>query len=247
MFDEFFKDYFRKRNFACAFCEQDLFLGEDTVCDECREELAPVKEFCFVCGKTMPASGVCGFCTALGNRRAITKGRARTEYGEVASLLVIKFKGGQRLLAEFFARQMYETYVSEFADKKIDFITFVPSGKEKMKRRMFNPARILAEELGKLASLPVINAVEKLYENDEQKRLGALDRLANVKGCFAARKELCEGKRILLVDDVMTTGATSEAVARALKRAGAAWVFFIAYATVGLGRKNASAEDKRES
>ena len=100
-------------------------------------------------------------------------------------------------------------------------------------KRGFNQAELLAREIGQRASVPVRNLVSRAKATTPQAGLTNAKRRANVSGAFRVREpERVAGLRILLVDDVMTTGATGSACARALKQAGAARVSLLTVARV---------------
>ncbi len=88
-------------------------------------------------------------------------------------------------------------------------------------RRGFNQSELLAHEIAQRTGLPVVRAVQRTRRTDSQAGLSSARRRLNVAGAFRARRKLVEGRRLLLIDDVMTTGATAGACASALKRAGA--------------------------
>ncbi|MGH9613283.1 MAG: ComF family protein, partial [Bryobacteraceae bacterium] len=97
--------------------------------------------------------------------------------------------------------------------------------------RGFNQAELQAKEIARKRGLPVRNAVRKRKATAAQAGLTNAARLANVAGAFEIRhRDAVADKRVLLVDDVMTTGATASACANALKRAGAREVTLIAVA-----------------
>jgi ComF family protein len=105
-----------------------------------------------------------------------------------------------------------------------DLIVPVPLHPLKMRQRQFNQAERLARCLGRALGLPVNGrAVRRVQFTETQTKLDRAQRAANVSGAFAPRagREL-QGRRVVLVDDVMTTGATTSACARALRQAGAA-------------------------
>jgi ComF family protein len=125
-------------------------------------------------------------------------------------------------LADLLARQAKPA----LADGSWDLIVPVPLHPQKMRQRQFNQAERLARCLGKALALPVnARAVRRVQFTETQTRLSRPERAANVIDAFAPRrgKEL-HGERVILVDDVMTTGATTSACARALREAGAAEV-----------------------
>jgi ComF family protein len=101
----------------------------------------------------------------------------------------------------------------------------VPLHRTREARRGYNQAALLTKELGARIGLPVEPTLERVIETQRQVGLSAADRALNVRNAFAViATAKCVDKRIVLVDDVFTTGATLGACAIALKRAGAAWV-----------------------
>jgi ComF family protein len=110
-------------------------------------------------------------------------------------------------------------------EQRFDAIVPMPLHWFRFWRRGFNQAALLAKELGRRRGLPVLQAVRRKRATSSQAGLSGARRRANVRGAFApsGRRSL-EGMRVLLVDDVMTTGATASACALALKSAGAAYV-----------------------
>ena len=100
-------------------------------------------------------------------------------------------------------------------------------------RRGYNQSRLLAKELAKRLNLPMIKGgIEKVKETKSQKQLTKKDREQNLKSCFKADRQKVEGKVIIVVDDVLTTGATADAICEELKKKGAFKVYFATVASV---------------
>lgn len=132
------------------------------------------------------------------------------------------------------AKQL-STYL-EFAipnDDRYDAVVPVPLHWKKRWSRGFNQAELLARPVAKRRGIPVLNALCRRKSTEVQASLTMAARRKNVQGAFLARPGAkLQGKRILLIDDVMTTGATAGACAMALKRAGAASVTLAVLARV---------------
>ncbi len=140
------------------------------------------------------------------------------------SLLRYKF-GGLKLYAA-----VYGEYLAKCVDENTfscDSITWVPLSRRRLRRRGYDQARLLAEEVGKRLRLPCVCLLRKKKNNPAQSRTGnAEKRRRNVKGVYEAVHDAdLSGKRILLVDDIVTTGATLSECAAVLKAAGAKAVF----------------------
>jgi ComF family protein len=119
-------------------------------------------------------------------------------------------------------------------EQRFDAIVPVPMHWWKRWQRGFNQAELLASELSKRTGLPVRRPLRRVHQRAVQAGLTNAKRRANVVGAFlpARRGRRLDGQRILLVDDVMTTGATASACAKALKRAGALHVSLLTVARV---------------
>jgi ComF family protein len=107
--------------------------------------------------------------------------------------------------------------------KGIGAVTFVPLHRTGMARRGFNQSELLANGFAARFSLPVLGVLEKKRRTKNQNELSRIDRLRNLKGVFSVKKDAddIKGCSLLLIDDVMTTGATLSECARVLKESGA--------------------------
>lgn len=112
---------------------------------------------------------------------------------------------------------------------KADLVSFVPLTKQKLNTRGFNQAQVLAELLRGKYSLEVRSVLEKKRETINQADLKPKERRKNLRGIFRCREDL-PGKRVLLVDDVSTTGTTLNECSKVLKKAGAARVYGVVLA-----------------
>jgi ComF family protein len=178
--------------------------------------------------------GACGVC----RRKPQTLDRVWT-YGPYAGNLrqvihLLKYDGMRplaQLLGERCARQ-------SDAAQQADLIVPAPLHWTKRLERGFNQSLLLAQAVARRQALPCVpRALRRKRATPPQAGLSGVQRRAGLRGAFAAKRELVEGKRILLVDDVVTTGATLEACAKALRRAGAVRVTAMAAARAQLARR----------
>lgn len=105
-----------------------------------------------------------------------------------------------------------------------EIIVPVPTDRLRERRRGFNQATLLAQEMGRELGMEVVCALERVQQRRPQTGLNAQQRLYNLKNCMRADSRV-SGRRVLLVDDVYTTGATVGEAARALRAAGAQSIF----------------------
>ncbi|MBI1319016.1 MAG: ComF family protein [Candidatus Hydrogenedens sp.] len=157
-------------------------------------------------------------------------GAARYEVAIAEAVKLMKFHGKQRLALPL-AEVMAEFAESEMAWDAYDALVPVPLHRVRQRERGFNQSALLAEALGGLLrGAPVDHSLERIRPTRTQSRLSREERLANVRGAFAVCGDTLQGKRVLLIDDVVTTAGTVTECARVLKYAGATSVDVFAVA-----------------
>lgn len=114
-----------------------------------------------------------------------------------------------------------------------DVIVPVPISKKKLKKRGYNHVHIISLELSEILNIPVINCIDRVKDTDPQVLFNAHDRWYNVKDCFKCNSNV-NGKRILLVDDIITSGATAHFCSQEIKKAGAICVTVFSFAKSNL-------------
>ena len=170
---------------------------------------------------------------------------------------VFLFKGTARQLVLHFKYRHLKAAAAPLGQLMADFLRInplpgdvivpVPLYSKRLRRRGYNQASLLAEELHRLTGLPVDeDAVVRVRDTAPQARsANALERRMNVQGAFECPREP-NGGRILLIDDVCTTGATLDACAAALKAAGATPVWGLTAAREAYSASGANLENNRE-
>lgn len=197
---------------------------------------------CILCHRFLPHSRepVCEACAGkiltqpgqIYRGEQFTHCRAPFVYEDPVRRSIHRFKfGGRDFYASTYAAWMAALLVRE-GEGDCDLITYVPSGKQSKRERGYDQAELLARELAKLLEIPMAALLRSVGKRPSQRQMpDAQARRDNVKNAFAVRSgEEISGKRVLLVDDVITTGATLESCAKMLKKAGAAEVLCITVA-----------------
>jgi ComF family protein len=215
---------------SCALCGR---ISSAEICRKCRSDLIPLGgRMCAKCGNPSAGDAPCPYCIA-----------AEFHFDSAASLyfyeeplrdaiLDFKYHRAERkgkALAALFA----EGYGSPAVDfKGYDMVVPVPLTQLKMRRRSYNQSEVLAQAVADASGVPLVPyALVKKRETKSQTGFDLRGRMVNVEGSFSVPDQgIVRGKRILLVDDIITTGATASECAKALKEAGARKVVAVSLA-----------------
>lgn len=197
------------------------------ICWDCLSDTPKVEPpFCVCCGD--PVAGdiqhdyTCYACSR--NTPAFTFARSAVRYeGAVGTALRDLKYNNAVWVAQELAELLLACVRAEYSDEEFDFVSAVPLHPSRQRARGFNQSGLLAASLARKMNLPYKEkAARRVRPTSTQTGLTAPQRAANVSGAFRSGIfSSLKGKRILLVDDVMTTGATVNACADALKKAGA--------------------------
>lgn len=225
---------------SCVNCGRTDPGAQRFLCWDCQADILPVTQpYCSLCGD--PVSGridheyICHFCSMV--QPAFTRARSFAHYtGPIAEMLkALKYRQATWLAVDL-ANMLTSLVQRHFAADDIDAVVPVPLHHTRRRQREYNQSALLAKELGRMIKVPCMNRILFRYrKTPSQTNLTARQRIGNVKESFRYRKgSWLEGRRILLVDDVMTTGATVNECAKTLRVGGASAVYV---ATVARGIK----------
>lgn len=208
-----------------------------TLCSACWSDVEFIAApMCAACGLPLSAASpteelLCGACVA--SRPPWQQARSVFRYQGVGRALVLAFKHGDRLdAAPTLARWLARAGAALLADAEI--IVPVPLHRRRLFARRYNQAAVLALALGAIIGCPVVvDALVRTRVTPTQAGLDRRGRARNVRGAFAVRsRPTLRNRRVVLIDDVLTTGATVGACSRALLAAGAASVAVLTLARV---------------
>ncbi|MFQ5777687.1 MAG: ComF family protein [Terriglobia bacterium] len=225
----------------CRLC--DALLTSATrvpVCAACLGRVRPLEllAFCERCQRPLPfvppspeSPLLCGRCQQ--GESAFDRLRSFGAYdAELRQLLVLLKYNGVRPLVGLLGGWLTMVLAQHPAVAEVDALVPVPLHPRRQRARGFNQAELLARELSRSTHLPVQSRwLTRIKDTPSQTGLTRAQREQNVRGAFASKAKL-DNRRILLLDDVCTTGATLNACARTLKRAGAAQVEALTVARV---------------
>lgn len=223
---------------ACICCGELLNKDRLHICALCETKISYLQEpCCLKCGKEIEEDDreFCSDCSTLS--RTFEKGFPVMCYEEPISDSLAKFKyAGKRQYATYYAKEIVKKHGRNFFDLGIEALIPVPIHKEKLKKRGYNQAKILATELGRLLDIPVDDGIIKRIVNTlPQKELDNKKREENLRNAFIYTGKIVEYKCVLLVDDIYTTGATIEACTRVLKEQNIRNIY---YTSLCIGKEN---------
>jgi len=154
-----------------------------------------------------------------------------TTWGYYTRKIMSKYKSGSRYLKDPLGQLMAERFL--LSGVQADAIVFVPSTEEKEKHiRGFNPAKLLAFKVSEISKLPVYNCIKKKESTKSSRSSSAFEREINILDVFEFDEKYLEkikGAKLLLVDDIVTTGSTADSISRLLKNEGAAYITVLCF------------------
>ncbi len=221
----------------CKYCGKVIKLNEE-ICPDCEKSLERVVDkVCLKCGCEKER------CNCKKKRIFYKAVVAPHYYDSSARYAVWNLKfNGFREFSKTLAEDMFLTYKERYSDLHFDFCTFVPMDKKSLKECDYNHAEAIASSFSAIAGLECVSVLEKIFETRSQHKLSETERSGNLLGAFSViDNSVVDGKRILLCDDVKTTGATLNECAKTLLIAGASEVYCITALVTG---KKRSSEEK---
>lgn len=210
---------------------------QDFICASCRDKIEMnLPPFCACCGRRLSkdnlVKNICSGC--LKTRFHFDRAFSPCKYSGTIKKLIHEFKyAGRDYLGQSFGSIM-NSFIKEYAlpIEYVDFIIPIPLHNSRLREREFNQAQILSEQVGKEFNKKVLPGV--LIRNKATKtqtELNPEERRLNVeKSFYVTKPALVKNRNLLLIDDVLTTGATSSEAARSLKESGAGIVFVMTLA-----------------
>ena len=203
------KDVFDGTGF-CTNCKKDVVYNNGKVCKRCGVGIDGAEDYC----------GNCAFDVIYFDRAYSV---FSYEGAIQNAILSMKFNN-LATHAKVFAK--YLVFMAEKANLGYDIVTFAPMSRKSLRKRRYNQAKLLAKHFCDILDKDnlLVEAVIKVKETESQESLGKAERKTNLVGAYKVNADV-QGKRVLVIDDVKTTGATLNECAKVLKKAGATAVY----------------------
>lgn len=219
----------------CPVCD-DIVGGRALICEPCRLRLHPVGEpLCKKCGKPL-STAEAEYCPDCGRKKHLyVRGRAALEYDSVMRESIGRFKyKNRREYGDFYVQELLRACGEAVRSWNPDLLIPIPLHKSRRRKRGFNQAELIARGLGKELGIPVsADSLLRTKKTSPQKELNDQERKSNLKDAFQLAKDNVKFKKILLIDDIYTTGSTIDAAASVLLDHGAEKVYFLC---ISIGR-----------
>ena len=207
---------------TCDICLDELVSeSRYRLCAKCIEALPYVgKRICLECG--MPIEGEGDYCLRCqqDEPRHYKLNRSPFVYDAGAKSLIYQLKfAHKKYIAETLGAFMADEFLNEVM--QADIAVFVPMTSAETAKRGYNQSELIASDVARRLNMPLLPALIKVKDTPQQKGLGKEDRAKNLDGAFRCVFSQVKGRRLLLIDDVFTTGATANECAKTLIKAGA--------------------------
>ena len=216
----------------CPICDKVVPTWDEGICSDCLKSIRYVKPpRCLKCGKHIEdeTEEFCGDCRE--RPHYFKQGRALFYYKDIARAVYrYKYKGRQEYAAVFGREMLY--YLGDYVRSvNPDGLIPVPLFKRKERRRGYNQAKLLAKVLGDNLNIPVYDKIVIRSRNTKPlKLLNPEERLNNLKKAFILMENGVKLKRVIIIDDIYTTGSTIDALAELLIKRGIEEVYFVTLA-----------------
>ena len=201
----------------CLGCDKQLLRNEDFLCSNCTNSITFLENICPICGAPETEHG----CKVCGNHKFFfDKARSVFIFSTTIQKMIHEFKYNEMTrIAKIFGKLSQEYFEKYQPFDYIDYIIPVPLHRVRKRSRGFNQAELLAREISKRMNWEYLpNLIKRKRFTETQTKLNREQRKENVSFAFKINPEYSiKGKNILLVDDVFTTGSTTNSIAAVLK------------------------------
>ncbi len=223
---------------VCFVCDTyDDSVNDEHICSQCLEKLSFISDNkCSICGKPLEANSLIKKCyNCKKHPYYFTKAISAVEYQGIIKEAIYKYKYGNRpyMYKALGPILVQAIRASDIDTNDIDIIVPVPLHRMKIIKRGFNQSELLAKYISDVLDIPLsVNNLIRHKRTLRQNNLDRLDRRSNIKNAFVIKKkEEFAGRRVILVDDIFTTGATTDECSKVLVQEGAKDIIVVTLAT----------------
>lgn len=194
-------------NACCLGCGDETGMDSDWLCLECKKLLYRMDITFSASGRDWPKNGV-----------SLARGVYRYRRPVIGLIHAFKYDGVYSI-AELLTQEM-ATSLLEWNEVEVDYLVPIPMNITRERKRGYNQTDVLSSSLSKRTGIPVLNALKRVINTKQQALSTDSQRRSNMKGAFALIRDV-QGMNLMLIDDVLTSGATANACAAVLRDGGA--------------------------
>lgn len=217
-------DFIYPKNISCILCNKPIKkINTYSLCKDCFKELNFIQDGCIKCGKpiiyhSLEKLDLCGCSYCFNKSFYFDKAISCIEYSDISKSMILGFKyKNKTYMAKYISNIMKEKL--DLENIKFDYITFVPLHKKRMRKRGFNQSEKISKELGKMIDIPILDCIYRKSNTNRLYNLNRKERKIELKNAFLVKENInyANGKNILLIDDIFTTGSTVNEISKLLK------------------------------
>ena len=220
----FVLDFIYPENISCILCDKPIKkVNTYSLCKDCFKELNFIQDGCIKCGKpiiyhSLEKLDLCGCSYCFNKSFYFDKAISCIEYSDISKSMILGFKyKNKTYMAKYISNIMKEKL--DLENIKFDYITFVPLHKKRMRKRGFNQSEKIAKELSKIINIPILDCIYRKSNTNRLYNLNRQERKIELKNAFLVKENInyANGKNILLIDDIFTTGSTVNEISKLLR------------------------------
>ncbi|WP_317982878.1 ComF family protein [Romboutsia faecis] len=220
----FVLDFIYPENISCILCDKPIKkVNTYSLCKDCFKELNFIQDGCIKCGKpiiyhSLEKIDICGCSYCFNKSFYFDKSISCIEYSDISKSMILGFKyKNKTYMAKYISNIMKEKL--DLENIEFDYITFVPLHKKRMRKRGFNQSEKIAKELSKIINIPILDCIYRKSNTNRLYNLNRQERKIELKNAFLVKENInyANGKNILLIDDIFTTGSTVNEISKLLR------------------------------
>ena len=220
----FVLDFIYPENISCILCDKPIKkVNTYSLCKDCFKELNFIQDGCIKCGKpiiyhSLEKIDICGCSYCFNKSFYFDKSISCIEYSDISKSMILGFKyKNKTYMAKYISNIMKEKL--DLENIEFDYIRFVPLHKKRMRKRGFNQSEKIAKELSKIINIPILDCIYRKSNTNRLYNLNRQERKIELKNAFLVKENInyANGKNILLIDDIFTTGSTVNEISKLLR------------------------------
>lgn len=205
---------------VCIGCGKDLFAENKRycLCEECSRLINPITNCCLKCGRPTEYGEYCLTCTR--EKIYFERNFSCFDYDGLIKKIITDFKFNNK---QYYAKYLASFYVDKIIEENIDVdvLAVAPMTKAHLRERGYNQCDLIAKEISERLLIPYVNEVYKKSDRSRQLGKSYSERKKNAENAYFTNSDVYEGLKVLVIDDIYTTGSTMNNIAKALLKSGA--------------------------